>query len=129
MKCTSLLGPDNNWKARVLFIIPIVQMRESSSGNLGDLLFGGRIQSRGYGFPSAPLKMGGWYESGPSTELAYESNSQVQVGRARRLLQEQLLFLFLPSEEVSRQNIKGRKRQKLREVTQLNQSHKWTQIR
>ena len=61
--------------------------------------------------------------------LAYESNSQVQVGRARRLLQEQLLFLFLPSEEVSRQNIKGRKRQKLREVTQLNQSHKWTQIR
>lgn len=62
-------------------------------------------------------------------ELAAEGNSQAQVGRARRLLQEQLLFLFPPSEEMSRQNIKGRKRQKLREVIQLNQTHKWTQIR
>lgn len=44
--------------------------------------------------------------------MAAESNSQVQVGRARRFLQEQLLFLFPPSEEGSRQNIKGRKRQK-----------------
>lgn len=52
------------------------------------------------------------YESGPSAEMAAESNSQVQVGRARRLLQEQLLFLFPPSEEGSGQNIKGRKRQK-----------------